>query len=424
MFFIFFELFLNFVLIFNKIVKMEFHENFFDENIIDFNQENIKKFKNKFRTDVRETIGKDLREAYLRILHRQYNHLIDRYLKNPNKTLMTNESFLSQSMILSRTQYLNRSQSSGLLRKTRTKKKKGNSKYILDYEFLKYSPKKFTYKKDKKFDNKNLEEIRKNNLINEQNKNFNSNSNNFNSNINNPNSILKEKSRSTKEIPFQEEERLTLYEKFLVQKELKQNQIELEKLKKREEEKEFHKPKKYMNEKSKKLIKNTKPIYDRVYEIKHKKLEDLIRIKLQIDDERKYKNFKDKMIFENIKKQNKKNVNSPNFESFNDWYIQNGNWELAKKEKIHNKKVQLEAFSSSKSNEYCSFHPQINKNKYYNKRSNEDFGTRLYNDYFVKKKKMENLIDKYTPKFKPEINQKIKLPKTSEKVYIFEMDEE
>ena len=37
---------------------------------------------------------------------------------------------------------------------------------------------------------------------------------------------------------------------------------------------------------------------------------------------------------------------------------------------------------------------------------------------------MENLIDKYTPKFKPEINQKIKLPKTSEKVYIFEMDEE
>ena len=121
MFFIFFELFLNFVLIFNKIVKMEFHENFFDENIIDFNQENIKKFKNKFRTDVRETIGKDLREAYLRILHRQYNHLIDRYLKNPNKTLMTNESFLSQSMILSRTQYLNRSQSSGLLRKTRTK---------------------------------------------------------------------------------------------------------------------------------------------------------------------------------------------------------------------------------------------------------------------------------------------------------------
>ena len=105
----------------------------------------------------------------------------------------------------------------------------------------------------------------------------------------------------------------------------------------------------------------------------------LISIKLQIDDENNYKNLKDKINFENIKKQNKKNVNSPNFESFNDWYIQNGNWELAKKEKIHNKKMQLEAFNSSKSNEYCSFHPQINKNKYYNKKSNEDFGTRLYN---------------------------------------------
>ena len=141
MFFIFFELFLNFVLIFNKIVKMEFHENFFDENNLDFNKENIKKFKNKFRTDVRETIGKDLREAYLRILNRQYEHLIDKYLKNPNKTLMTNESFLSQSMMLSKSQYLNRSQSSVLLRRAKTKKKKGNLKYILDYEFLKYSPK-------------------------------------------------------------------------------------------------------------------------------------------------------------------------------------------------------------------------------------------------------------------------------------------
>ena len=117
---------------------MEFHENFFDENNLDFNKENIKKFKNKFRTDVRETIGKDLREAYLRILNRQYEHLIDKYLKNPNKTLMTNESFLSQSMMLSKSQYLNRSQSSVLLRRAKTKKKKGNLKYILDYEFLKY----------------------------------------------------------------------------------------------------------------------------------------------------------------------------------------------------------------------------------------------------------------------------------------------
>ena len=126
---------------------MEFHENFFDENNLDFNKENIKKFKNKFRTDVRETIGKDLREAYLRILNRQYEHLIDKYLKNPNKTLMTSESFLSQSMMLSKSQYLNRSQSSVLLRRAKTKKKKGNLKYILDYEFLKYSPKKFIDKK-------------------------------------------------------------------------------------------------------------------------------------------------------------------------------------------------------------------------------------------------------------------------------------
>ena len=369
--------FLNFC--FNLIVKMEFHENFFDENNLDFNKENIKKFKNKFRTDVRETIGKDLREAYLRILNRQYEHLIDKYLKNPNKTLMTNESFLSQSMMLSKSQYLNRSQSSVLLRRAKTKKKKGNLKYILDYEFLKYSPKKFIDKKKKKFDNKDLEEIKKDDNINEKNQKINSNNFNSNNNINNPNSFLKEKSKSTKEIPFQEEERLTLYEKFLVQKELKQNQIELEKLKKREEEKEINKPKKYMSEKSRKLVKNTKPIYDRINEIKLKKLEDLIRIKLQIDDENNYKNLKDKINFENIKKQNKKNVNSPNFESFNDWYIQNGNWELAKKEKIHNKKMQLEAFNSSKSNEYCSFHPQINKNKYYNKKSNEDFGTRLYN---------------------------------------------
>ena len=415
---------------------MEFHENFFEDNNLDFNKENIKKLKNKFRADVRETIGKDLREAYLRILNRQYDHLIERYLKNPNKTLMTNESFLSQSMVLSRSQLLNRSQSAVILRKTKTKKKKGKMKYILDYDFLKYSPKNFIYKKEKKYENKNIEEIRKDDIINEENQNFNSNNfnssnnniinNNINnnSNINNPNSFLKEKSKSTKEIPFQEEERLTLYEKFLVQKELKQNQIELEKLKKREEEKEINKPKKYMSEKSRKLVKNTKPIYDRINEIKLKKLEDLIRIKLQIDDEIKSKNLKDKINFENIKKQNKKNVNSPKFESFNDWYIQNGNWELTKKEKIHNKKMQLEAINYSKSNEYCSFHPQINKNKSYNKKSNEDFGTRLYNDFFTKKKKMENLIDKYTPKFKPKVNQKIKFPKTSEKVCIFEIDEE
>ena len=370
---------------------MEFHENFFEDNNIDFNKENMKKLKNKFRADVRETIGKDLREAYLRILNRQYDQLIERYLRNPNKTLMTNESFLSQSMVLSRSQLLNRSQSAVILRKTKTKKKKGKMKYILDYDFLKYSPKNFIDKTEKKYKNKNIEEIRKDDIINEENQNF--ISNNFNSsniniinnninnniNINNPNSFLKEKSKSTKEIPFQEEERLTLYEKFLVQKELKQNQIELEKLKKREEEKEMNKPKKYMSEKSRKLVKNTKPIYDRINEIKLKKLEDLIRIKLQVDDEIKHKNLKDKINFENIKKQNKKNVNSPKFESFNDWYIQNGNWELAKKEKIHNKKMQLEAFNSSKSNEYCSFHPQINKNKYYNKKSNEDFGTRLYN---------------------------------------------
>ena len=170
-----------------------------------------------------------------------------------------------------------------------------------------------------------------------------------------------------------------------------------------------------MSEKSRKLVKNTKPIYDRINEIKLKKLEDLIRIKLQIDDEIKSKNLKDKINFENIKKQNKKNVNSPKFESFNDWYIQNGNWELTKKEKIHNKKMQLEAINYSKSNEYCSFHPQINKNKSYNKKSNEDFGTRLYNDFFTKKKKMENLIDKYTPKFKPKANQKIKFPKQMKK---------
>ena len=77
--------------------------------------------------------------------------------------------------------------------------------------------------------------------------------------------------------------------------------------------------------------------------------------------------------------------------------------------------MQLEAINYSKSNEYCSFHPQINKNKYYNKKSNEDFGTRLYNYYFTKKKKMENLIDKYTPKFKPKANQKIKFPKQMKK---------
>ena len=136
---------------------MEFHENFFDENNLDFNKENIKKFKNKFRTDVRETIGKDLREAYLRILNRQYDHLIERYLKNPNKTLMTNESFLSQSMVLSRSQLLNRSQSAVILRKTKTKKKKGKIKYILDYDFLKYSPKNFIDKKEKKYKNKNIE---------------------------------------------------------------------------------------------------------------------------------------------------------------------------------------------------------------------------------------------------------------------------
>ena len=55
----------------------------------------------------------------------------------------------------------------------------------------------------------------------------------------------------------------------------------MEKLRKKQEEEELHKPRKYMNEKSKKLVKNIKPIYERIDEIKHKKIEDIIKIKYE-----------------------------------------------------------------------------------------------------------------------------------------------
>ena len=202
----------------------------------------------------------------------------------------------------------------------------------------------------------------------------------------------------------------------------------MEKLRKKQEEEELHKPRKYMNEKSKKLVKNIKPIYERIDEIKNKKIEDIIKIKSQVDDEKKYKDFKDYIIFENIKKQNKKNVNLPDFNNFNDWYIQNENWKLAKKERINNKKLELDAYYTSKNNECCSFHPQINKDKFYYRRESENIGTRLYNDYFLKKKKMENLIEKYTPSFKPEINKnngiQNKTNNNNNKVFIFDIEEE
>ena len=76
---------------------MELHENLFNEKKSDFDKESLKKLKSKFKSDVREVIGKELREAYLRMLNRQYNDLLDKYLRNQNKSTMTNESFLSQS---------------------------------------------------------------------------------------------------------------------------------------------------------------------------------------------------------------------------------------------------------------------------------------------------------------------------------------
>ena len=51
---------------------MELHENLFNEKKSDFDKESLKKLKSKFKSDVREVIGKELREAYLRMLNRQY----------------------------------------------------------------------------------------------------------------------------------------------------------------------------------------------------------------------------------------------------------------------------------------------------------------------------------------------------------------
>ena len=205
-------------------------------------------------------------------------------------------------------------------------------------------------------------------------------------------------------------EKYGLYEKFLAQKIIKDNRIEEEKIRKVQEE--FNSVKQpLINQKSLLICSRSKtlskPIYKRLKDIENKHNEKLIKIKMEVNKEQEEKE-KASIDVHN----NKYHSHHRSKVNFKEWLAENEQWDNQRQEKLKLKRSESASYLFEK-DENCTYHPKINKRskELIRRRENcscehiKDTSQRLYNTFFEYKERKKQLEKKYTPSFKPKINE-------------------
>lgn len=233
----------------------------------------------------------------------------------------------------------------------------------------------------------------------------------------NPEDFFIDKNDTTQEKP----KTLSLYEKSLAMKIIKENRIEEERIRKIQDD--FNSLKQPMINKKSLVIcgkskELSKPIYKRLKEIENKHNEKIIKIKMTMNKEKETKKQKDK-----FKKKKYKSI-SNNEHDFNEWLSGIEKWVNLRQEKLRLKRCESASFLYEK-DEDCTYHPKINqKSKNIIKKKKYDnvpqVSQRLYNTYFVYQEKKKELEKKYTPTFKPKVNDNSCLEKCKTYIYLIE----
>ena len=364
------------------------------QNINNFN------FQNIINSSIRHATGKPLINAYLRILKKQYSKEINNdYSKN----------YINHSYISPKNNKFNLLEKSDFYYSNRkcfsSNKENNNNKInILEYSFLNYSSSKANNKSDEK--NNKINKNDSSNFSIEINPNIKKNyeiidlkhyHNNYKNKCKTP--LLNKK--KYKHLNLGEK----IYEKSMIQNLIKEFKLQEARKKIQEKEDKIMNNKNFYNYKSKKLnYKNKiKPIFERIDEIKYKKLENLIKIQIKINEEKNNKYLKEVEPILEYKKKNKKNFdNDKSSDSFNNWLEKNENWNLNKKEKINKLKNDLNSLNSSIKSENCTFKPSVNKTT--KKININECSERLYYNYFQKCRNKKILMEQYKLDFKPKIN--------------------
>ena len=251
---------------------------------------------------------------------------------------------------------------------------------ILSYDFLSTNPK------------------HANNYIyyEEVNNNTNNNDDNTNNGDNNSINISNEFNAHT--------QRVSLYDKFLAQKIIKENNIEQQRAQQIQNELNLLKQP-LINEYSLYLCSLNKdvqkPIYKRVNDILQRKQTNLKKLKMNkdIDIANKCKQF---------------NSGIYNKHNFKVWIEENEEWNVKKQEKLQ-LKINSSQYSLCCENNKYTYMPLINKNcdEIINRKLNrslsfkmkydDNVGERLYKDAFERKEKIKALQKKSLPSFKPNL---------------------
>ena len=360
-------------------------------------------FQNIINSSIRHATGKPLINAYLRILNKQYS-------KENNKDYSKN--FINHSYITPKNNnifnLLDKSDIKISNRKCFSSNKENNNTKlnILEYSFLNYS----LSKVNKSAEKNNKMNIFKNDSSNysiEINPNINKNydiidlkhyQNNYNKNKSKTPLLNKKKNKN---LNLGEK----IYEKSIIQNLIKEFKLQEARKKIQDEEDKIMNYKNFYNYKSKKINfkKKIKPIFERIDEIKYKKLENLLKIQIKINEEKNIKYLKEVEPILEYKKNNKKNLNNyKSCDSFNNWLEKNENWNLNKKEKINKLKNDLNSLNSSIKSENCTFKPSVNKTT--KKININECSERLYHNYFEKCRNKKILMEQYKLDFKPKIN--------------------
>ena len=169
------------------------------------------------------------------------------------------------------------------------------------------------------------------------------------------------------------------YKRFIIQNEIKKDNIFAKKFKYNYNESQKLEGPKLCN-KSRLICKyviNYEPIYDRLDKVINKQKNNLEKIRIQL-----------------IKNKNKKNsIKKFNLNNIKEWLKSMDNWNERKNKKIKEKKEEIE--KNNPNNKECKFKPLINRNA---KTKKEDEGLlcsdRLYLDYFTLKEKREKILEK------------------------------
>ena len=199
-------------------------------------------------------------------------------------------------------------------------------------------------------------------------------------------------------------QRVSLYDKFLAQKIIKENNIEQQKAQQIQNELNLLKQP-LINQYSLYLCSLNKdvqkPIYKRVNDILHKKQTNLNKLKMN----------KDIDIANKCKQFNSGVYNKHNFKT---WIEENEEWNIKKQEKLQLKINSSQQLLCCENNKY-TYMPLINKNcdDIINRKLNrslsfkmkydDNVGERLYKDAFERKEKLKVLQKKSEPSFKPNV---------------------